>query len=93
MNYDTWKSTDVHSERGEYIRPDSEQDVLRYALPKYRLHVSYDRWLNQTRARLMVQRAPRADWRTLDEQVVGGSSEALAVFWLRMNRRQSRGAM
>jgi hypothetical protein len=71
--------------------PDLSSDVLLWGTPKYKLDVQYDQFMNQTTARLLVQRAPDESWRCLDDQVIGGSSQALAVFWLRENRRRARG--
>lgn len=88
MAYDAWKADDSLYAAHELGEP--ANDVLRLAVPQYKLDVSYDKWLRLTTARLLVLTVPSQGWRRLDEAVCPEDDTWEAIARMRTHRRLAR---
>ena len=98
MAYDTWDVDQYLANREIGApAPHPDDDIILWAVPKYRLHVFRDRGMRWTVARLQRKRAPSDGWQTLHEASVETTgypheleSERAAVAQLLANRRYLR---
>lgn len=97
-SYDAWKQDYDGSQLRLDAQPHPDDDIILWAVPKYRLHVFRDRGMRWTVARLQRKRAPGDGWQTLHEASVETTgypheleSERAAVAQLLANRRYLRG--